>query len=63
MITRILLIIILAVLYTTILGTGFSVMLETQPTRFYFLMDWFLIIGAATMFAIYFSAITSTFRA
>ena len=63
MITRILLIIILAVLYTTILGTGFSVMLETQPTRFYFLMDWFLIIGAVTMFAIYFSAITSTFRA
>ncbi len=63
MITRILLTIILAVLYTTILGTGFTVMLETEPTRFYFIMDGFLIIGAATMFAIYFSAITSTFRA
>lgn len=63
MITRILLTIILAVLYTTILGTGFTVMLETEPTRFFFLMDVFLIIGAATMFTIYFSAITSTFRA
>lgn len=63
MITRILLTIIVAVLYTTILGTGFTVMLETEPERFFFLMDAFIDIGAATMFAIYFSAITSTFRA
>ena len=63
MITRILLTIILAVLYTAILGTGFSVMVQTEPERFFFLMDAFIAIGAATMFAIYFSAITSTFRA
>lgn len=63
MITRILLTILVAFLDYIILGTGFTVMLETEPTRFYFIMDGFLIIGAATMFAIYFAAITSTFRA
>lgn len=62
MITRILLTIILAVLYTTILGTGFSVMLETEPTRFFFLMDTFIAIGAATMFTVYFSAIMTSIR-
>lgn len=63
MITRILLTILVAFLDYIILGTGFTVMVQTEPERFFFLMDAFIAIGAATMFAIYFSAITSTFRA
>ncbi len=58
MILRTLLTIFTVILYIAILGTGFTVMLETQPERFFFLIDIFSTIGAATIAAVCFTSIS-----